>query len=226
MSTQAQERLGVSRRELLKMGLMAGGASLIGSRAFAQTFCVDQTPIDIESAVNTCQVIEAFPTSPFILNPFTDPMPIPQAMKPGWRQPDGTLDPTYSGAWSVRVMNGRNQNVICGPGPGSGQQDALGARARFSIDPATGTKYSCPDAGTHQLWPGRAGTVVANYPQPILYHIRYQVRPASFTTSPVLPINRNGQPVTPPPNVVPVGGKYFLPPSTIYGMNGTFPGPM
>src|SRR5574342_491904 len=136
----AREKYNWSRRELLKLSFMAGGATLLGSRAWAQT-CVDQTPIDIESAVNTCQVIEAFPTSPFILNPFTDPMPIPQAMKPGWRQPDGTLDPSASNAWTVRVKGGSNQSIISRPGPGRGDQDALGARPRFSIDPTTGTRF-------------------------------------------------------------------------------------
>jgi len=211
---------------MLKLGLMAGGATLIGSRAWAQT-CFDQTPIDIGNAINTCQAVETFPTSPFILNPFTDPLPIPQAMRPGWRQPDGTLDPAYSGAWTVRIMNGVNQTYKNSPSGAPGCQDALGKRERYTVDPANGTIYPCPDAGTHQLWPGSPGTVCANYPQPILYHIRYQVRQASFTTSPVLPINRKGQPVAPPPNVVSTaGGQYFLPPSTIYGMNGTFPGPM
>jgi len=237
----AREKLNWSRRELLKLGLMAGGATMFGSKAFAQQACIDQTPMDIANAVNSCQVQEEFTTSPFILEPFKDPFVIPQAMKPGWRQPDGTLDPNYSGAWSVRVMNGKNQNVICAPGPGSGQQDALGARRRFSVDPATGIRYDLPDAGTHQLWTdgsGVSGPQVAGMknpytgkswfpmPDPILYHIRYQVRQASFTTSPVLPIDKDGKPVIPPGSAVPIGGKYYLPPSTIYGMNGTFPGPM
>ncbi|HSB79356.1 MAG TPA: multicopper oxidase domain-containing protein [Candidatus Methylomirabilis sp.] len=222
----ARERVKMSRRNLLKMGLMTGGASLFASRALAQV-CVDQTPFDIAQAINSCQIQEVFPTSPFILQPFSEAMPIPSAMRPGWRQPDGTLDPDYSGAWSVRVMNGRNQNYINHPGPGPGQQDALGARPRVAGGRfAGGQTYQLPDAGTHQLYPGTPGTVCANYPEPIYYHIRYQVRQASFTSSPVLPINKDGQPVTPPRNVVPMGGKYYLPPSTIYGMNGTFPGPM
>jgi FtsP/CotA-like multicopper oxidase with cupredoxin domain len=218
--------LALSRRDLLKASLVAGGASLIGSKAWAQA-CVDQTPIDIAQAVNSCNILEVFPTSPFILQPFTDPLPIPTAMLPGWRQPDGTLDPTATNAWAVRVLNGSNQNALSPPGPASGRQDALGARPRVTGGRfAGGQTYTLPDAGTHQLWPGTPGTVVAGYPDPILYHIRLQVRQGSFTSSPVLPINQKGQPVTPPPSAVPIGGKYYLPASTIYGFNGTFPGPM
>jgi FtsP/CotA-like multicopper oxidase with cupredoxin domain len=59
-------------------------------------------------------------------------------------------------------------------------------------------------------------------PNPILYHIRLQVRNHSFTTSLVQPINKNGQPVIPPSGIA---GPQQLPASTIYGFNGTFPGP-
>jgi FtsP/CotA-like multicopper oxidase with cupredoxin domain len=230
--------LGLSRRELLRLGAMAGGVSLLGStRAFGQT-CVDQTPMDIALAEGKCGVIEEFPTSPFILNPFTDPLPIPTAMKPGFRQPDGTLDPSATNAWQVRILNGTNQTVLSPPGPGAGRQDALGARPRFSVDPETGIRYDLPDAGTHQLWTdgsGVSGSSVKGSPwfpmaKPILYHIRVQVRKASFTTSAVQPIDNKGKPVAPPPGAPAVfdgvKGGYVLPASTIYSFNGTFPGPM
>src|SRR6266540_840391 len=113
----------LSRRDLIKLSMMSGAATLLGARrAFGQA-CVDQTPIDIAEAVNLCNVNEAFPTSPFILNPFTDPLPIPTTLRPGYRQPDGTLTPTATNAWTVRMLNGVNQSIISRPGPGAGQQD-------------------------------------------------------------------------------------------------------
>jgi FtsP/CotA-like multicopper oxidase with cupredoxin domain len=228
----------VSRRQLFKLGLLAGGTGLVGSRAWAQT-CVDQTPVDIALAEKGCGTLELFPTSPFILNPFTDQLPIPTAMKPGFRQQsDGQLDPNATNAWQVRIKNGKNQTVISRPGPGSGDQDSFGARSRVSVDPATGISYNLPDAGTHQLWTdgsGVSGSSVAGSPwfpmaDPILYHIRLQVAKGSFTTSAVRPIDLKGKPVTPPPSsgavFDSVKGGYLLPSNTLYTFNGTFPGPM
>lgn len=94
-----------SRRELLKLGLMSGAVSLASVmglrpiRALAQQVC---SPLG--------DVIENFPTSPLILNPFKDPLPIPPVYQPSdpstWRDPrTGALAP---------------------PGPGLHQQDSFG----------------------------------------------------------------------------------------------------
>ncbi|HYU47185.1 MAG TPA: multicopper oxidase domain-containing protein [Terriglobales bacterium] len=243
-----QEYLKWNRRELIKLGLMAGGASMVGSKAWTQQ-CIDQTPIPINQAFNTCIFDkEFFPTSPFILHPFTDPLPCPPgsgpngtnapftSLRPGYRQPDGKLTPNARDAWTVRVKNGSNQTVISPPSPAAGDQDALGARPRV-IQQMAGTGgtnliYNLPDAGTHQLWPGQLGSILQNYADPrqsgLLYHIRLQVRQHSFTTSAVQPIDSLGAPVAPPPGApaVKTKGGYILPASTIYGFNGTFPGPM
>jgi FtsP/CotA-like multicopper oxidase with cupredoxin domain len=92
------------------------------------------------------------------------------------------------------------------PGPGAGQQNWYGTDA-------------------HQIWPSQLG-----YPDPIVYQIKIQVNTHSFTTSKVLPIDALGQPTGSfdGPNgtaSVPAGTVRSLPPSTIYGFNGTFPGP-
>ena len=73
----------LSRRELFQLSLMSAGATLIGGRrAWGQTgVCIDQVPHDID-VVTGLSAIEVFPTSPFILSPFTDPLPIPSAMRP------------------------------------------------------------------------------------------------------------------------------------------------
>ncbi|HEY1265059.1 MAG TPA: hypothetical protein VGF06_16130, partial [Terriglobales bacterium] len=218
----------LSRRELIKLSLMCGAAVAVpGGRAWAQS-CggfVDQTPhdIDIETGLTA---IEVFPTSPFILSPFTDPLPIPTSMLPGYRQPDGTLTPNAPDAWRVRTSAFGN-NVILPPSPLPGRQDAMGARPRTAGVPGP----AVPDAGTHQLWTDGSGVSGTNsgirvpgfpLPNPKLYHIRVQVNQHAFTSSLVQPIASGGAPVVPPTGIA---GPQALPTSTIYGFNGTFPGP-
>src|SRR4029077_7938953 len=62
---------------------------------------------------------------------------------------------------------------------------------------------------------------------PLVDKIEIKLATHSFTTSKVLPINSLGQPTTAfvAGKKVAAGPRY-LPPSTIYGFNGTFPGPM
>ena len=209
----------------MKFSLMAGGAALGAKKAFGDTFvsCTAIPPqpydIDIQTGLSP---IENFPTSPFIMNPFSDALPIPSAMRPGYRQTDGSLLAPSSSDWAVRECGGVRQNTISRPGPGTSCQDSIGARPRS----LAGTRV--PDAGTHQLWSDGSG--VAGCPvgfpssntNPILYHIRLQVRQHSYTSSNVLPIDKDGNLVVPPTGVA---GPQKLPASTIYGFNGTFPGP-
>src|SRR6266545_1831333 len=173
--------LTLSRRDVLKIGAAAGAATAVGAIAGRPTAAAAQTPA---GSCTGLLAIEAFPTSPLILNPFVDALPVPKAARP--------IDPAVVATWSNT------------PGPGIGQQDSAG--------------------GTHQLWPGTAGTVVANYPgTPIIYQNKLQVAPASFTTSPVRTLvgytDTKG-------NIIPAGTVTTLPKSTIYGFNGQFPGPM
>jgi FtsP/CotA-like multicopper oxidase with cupredoxin domain len=129
------------------------------------------------TAGNPCgQAIEVFPTSPFILQPFSDPMPIPTALAPA----------SDVSTWSKK------------PGPGVGQQDSYGY--------------------THQLWTSQLGL-----PDPLIYRIKLQVNTHSFSSSPVMTLldytDTKGQRVQAGTRVT------KLPDSTIYGFNGTFPGP-
>ena len=158
----------LNRRQWLAMG----GAALVGSRSFLAT------PAFGGSCTPGQQAIEVFPTSPLILEPFRDPLPIPKALAPvplsevaGWSRP---------------------------PGPGIGQQDS--------------------DGGTHQIWPSKLGL-----PDPIIYQIKLQTRPHSISESKVQTLvdytDRYG-------NRIRAGTIYSsLPYATIYGFNGTFPGP-
>ncbi len=231
----------LSRRELMKLSLLAGGATTMGARrawgqspGFVACNALPPQPydIDIETGLGA---IEVFPTSPFILNPFTDGLPIPTALRPGYRQPDGTLTPNAPDAWTVRQS--ALGLAISPPSPGAGRQDSIGARRRS----AGSTGPAVPDAGTHQLWTdgsgvsgrGGNGTFFTGsvgrvrgfpLPDPILYHIRLQVRTWKPTTSPVEVLVPYTDPVS---GLVVSAGTIVssLPDSTIYGFNGTFPGP-
>ncbi|QNK79695.1 multicopper oxidase family protein [Nakamurella sp. PAMC28650] len=91
------------------------------------------------------------------------------------------------------------------PGPGIGQQNSMGNER-------------------HQIWPGQIG-----YPDPVVYQIKHQVATHAFTTSTVLPIDPKGRPTLSfdaSGKSVAAGTPRSLPLSTIYGFNGTFPGPM
>ncbi|HEX3649956.1 MAG TPA: multicopper oxidase domain-containing protein, partial [Pseudonocardiaceae bacterium] len=91
------------------------------------------------------------------------------------------------------------------PGPGIGQQNSLRNE-------------------THQLWSSDLGL-----PDPIVYEIDMLVRDHAFTTSQVMPIDSQGKPTRSFDSAgksIAAGTVRTLPNSTIYGFNGTFPGPM
>ena len=76
----------MKRREFLRLGLLTGGAAMLPS------FGVPWARAD-GGVVSG----EFFPTSPRILNPFSDPLPIPSPLAPSdpstWADPSGTLCP-------------------------------------------------------------------------------------------------------------------------------------
>ena len=92
------------------------------------------------------------------------------------------------------------------PGPGDGQQNSLGNER-------------------HQIWPSQLG-----YPDPIVYKIDLLVAHALLHHLAGAADRHERQArrcrSTPPASPYPAGTKRTLPPSTIYGFNGTFPGPM
>src|SRR5512144_1339809 len=100
MATKKDANL--TRRELLKIGAMTGAAAVVGGAAVrpapvaAQTFPSCGLP----------PVPEPYPTSPLILRPLTDPLPIPRAL--------GPVDPQIVAKWTNK------------PGSGIGQQDSSG----------------------------------------------------------------------------------------------------
>lgn len=102
------------------------------------------------------------------------------------------------------------------PGPGDGQQN--GSDGRYGTGPdSLGNER-------HQVWPSSLGL-----PDPLVYKIEVKVAQHSFTTSKVRQINSLGQDAV---SFDEAGRRIAaevvrdLPKSTIYGFNGTFPGPM
>jgi len=164
----------LDRRDLFKLGMLTAGSALLAK------YGLQSTPALASGGVKgTFTAIEVLPTSPLILNPFSDFLFVPTPLIP---------------VPATDVANWKNK-----PGPGVGQQDS--------------------DGGTHQIWPSTLGR-----PDPIIYQIKVQVNQHSFTTSPVqtlVPYRDTTGTFIPAGTVVP-----SLPDSTIYGFNGTFPGPM
>src|SRR5919199_2672414 len=170
------EGVRLTRRDMLK--LSAGGAGM---------FALAASGLAVPRGLATgsgALYIEAFPTSPLILSPFNEALPIPKALAP---IPKSVVD-----GWDSP--------------PGPDNQDFVKGAQPF----------------THQLWPGTAP--VADFPLPIVYQIKLEVAGHDWTSSLVQPIDSDGRNVSPPGTGNDRPRK--LPSSTIYGFNGTFPGPM
>jgi FtsP/CotA-like multicopper oxidase with cupredoxin domain len=197
---------GVSRRTLLRLGAVGGaGVALVTAQGFGGPFLRERGLLSADGAFAAASTalgdqifyIEAFPTSPLILTPFKDLLPVPKALRP-------VAPATYksgTGEWKLP------------PGPGAGQQNGA-------------FKSGVPQLRNerHQKWSSDI-----NCPDPIMYQIKEQVSTHAFTTSPVLPIDKNGRPTISfdaAGKTYPAGTHRALPLSTIYGFNGNFPGPM
>jgi FtsP/CotA-like multicopper oxidase with cupredoxin domain len=219
----------ITRRELLKWGMMSGAGFIIGERVFRGKALAALPP------ETGCGIQEVMPVSPFIVRPFRDKLPVPKAMAPGWRP-----DPTDPGKpnWYVRKARFLGPDSPAGvvtPGPAEHKQDVYGHRLAGEVLD-DGQVLAVEHAGTHQVWPTPAGqnfNRLENWPAqgvaPIRYHIRYQLAEHSFTSSRVRPVDSQGNPVIPPPGApvtLDANGTAALPASTIFGFNGTFPGPM
>src|SRR6476659_1416273 len=196
MSESSATPGGVARRSILRIGAIGTAGLAFGAvQGVVRPFLGNQALLSPDGAFAATAdalagvlYLELFPTSPLIVSPFTDVLPIPRALAP--------VPKSVYSSW-------KNP-----PGPGRGQQSSLGNQQ-------------------HQIWPSRVG-----YPDPIVYKIDLLTRTHAFTTSQVLPIDSNGAPTvsfegTSAGTAIthPAGEQRTLPPSTIYGFNGTFPGP-
>ena len=199
LATAALEQWHVSRRTMLQVGATGAGLAAVYAAQSKLGGLADQGLASPDGVFGAASIeladslySEAFPTSPVVLKPFTDPLPIPQVLTP------------TSGL----------------PSAGRDQQS--------SVKNKTGAWRK------HQCWSDDAEILATNdgqpYPEPEQYYLPIQVAEHAFTSSKVLPINAGGQPTNAfdktgkPVTVDPKVG-VDLPKSTIYGFNGTFPGP-
>ena len=196
METLGRGRL--TRRDVLKWGAGSAGVFALGASGLTIARGV--------AAGGTPSYTEVFPTSPLIVNPFSDdnPLPVPKALRP-----------VPEADWTKWASP---------PGPDKPQDHVLGAPADPHAYDAFIARYGWRP-GTHQVWPGRG--VTKNFPwlstTPLVYQVPLLVATHSFTNSKVQPIGPDGLDVTPPGRAA---GEQDLPPSTIYGFNGKFPGGM
>jgi FtsP/CotA-like multicopper oxidase with cupredoxin domain len=195
------DALRLKRRDLLKWG----GAALVGSAAGLRptsafggtTSACDAEPACTEISVCSGGATEVLPTSPLI-GGYVDSNGI---VKGSAFTDELPLPRLLAPVSQSELMAGG----FSAPGPGGGQQSSL-------------------VGSTHQIWPNQLGL-----PDPLFYRIKLEVAPHAFTSLMALPIDSNGNPVVPPPGApqpANADGRLPLPPSTIYGYNGTFPGPM
>ena len=111
------ETFRLNRRDMLKLG--AGGAGL-----FALT--ASRLAVPASEGAGGGVYIEAFPTSPLILNPFKDELVIPPALKP--------ISPTELESWTDK--------------PDPNKQDSLGLDDKSDYNKRYGLTL-----GKHQIWP-------------------------------------------------------------------------
>src|SRR4051794_24096442 len=194
---------GVPRRTVLRWGSIAGlGVGLAATGALGEPFLAKKGLLSGDgafAATSTALGDLLFYTEAFPTSPL-----ILEPFKDALTIPKA-LAPEPAGTYTGWAMP---------PGPGEGQQN--GSDGRADCAPLRNQK--------HQIWPSKM-----NYPDPLVYKIDVRVNTHSFTTSKVLPINASGKPAV----SFDKDGKLYqpgttrdLPPSTIYGFNGTFPGPM
>src|SRR4051794_37872784 len=164
---------GVSRRSVLKWGAVGGlGVGVAAAQGFGSPFLAQKGLLSPDGAFGATSTAigdlllytEVFPTSPLILNPFSDPLPIPPAARPvpasehsGWARP---------------------------PGPGLGQQNSIGNKAG-EYGKAAGNE-------TAPLWP--TDPKGGQTQDPLVYKIDVKLAEHSFTKQQVMPINANGKP--------------------------------
>jgi len=198
MSEEIAETNGVSRRTALRLGAAGGVGVALAGAAVATPQLSQKGLLSLDGAFGATSTNLA--DNLFYIEAFpTSPLILTPFVDPLAVPKALRPDPSYA-TWGSP------------PGPGVGQQNSLGNQQ-------------------HQLWPGRTPTIptLNACPDPIVYKIDVKVDTHAFTTSQVLPITSGGKPAVSfdaSGKQYAAGTKRDLPLSTIYGFNGTFPGPM
>lgn len=113
-ATTVDDRAGISRRNVLRAGAVGIAAVGVGAgKVLMEPSLANRGLLSPDGVFHAASIaladliyIEAFPTSPLILNPFSDPLPIPRAATP--------VPPSVYQSWANP------------PGPGLGQQNSFG----------------------------------------------------------------------------------------------------
>jgi len=199
------EATGHSRRTFIQVGAVGAAALAAGAAASAvvpdlknrgllsKDGVVDAAAIAVASGVYT----EAFPTSPLILSPFNDLLPVPLAKKPVFNPNVNWMNSTE---WAAMTQK---------PSGAAGMQNSMGNET-----------HQIWTSQVKSPWQTTS-------PDPIVYKLEIKVAQHAFTTSQVLPINSNGLPVASYDDkgkTYAAGTVRTLPMSTIYGFDGTFAG--
>jgi FtsP/CotA-like multicopper oxidase with cupredoxin domain len=125
--TPAQPKPGqMGRRDLLKIAAASGAATAIAGIAGRALADGGSSAASAGGSCTGLQAIEAFPTSPLILHPFSDALPVPKA-----------LAPADVSTWSQK------------PGAGAGQQDSDGNT--HQLWPGQGVVASYPNPIVYQI---------------------------------------------------------------------------
>jgi FtsP/CotA-like multicopper oxidase with cupredoxin domain len=198
----AVQQSGASRRAVLKFGAAGAAVAGLGVARAAKPDLVDRglfskNGVFEASSINVAGslYIEAFPTSPLILNPFVDAMPIPTAAKPVPKE-----------EWSKWANP---------PGPGVGQQNFLKKLGRGNE-----THQLWPTDIPAALGGPLPEPIVYKFNVEVSQHsfTTSQVLPIDSAGKPTVSYDAAG-------NTYPAGTVRDLPPSTMYTFNGIFPGP-
>src|SRR3954462_6651258 len=207
------DKISLTRRDMLKLSGAGAGVFALTASGFA----VPRGFAGGGGGGGGSLYIEAFPTSPLIVDPFRDTpenqLVIPQALRaadPSNPTAPGNIEDPTTGA-KIDFTNMDKQD--CGVGPKTGNMDANQAYYK---------RYG-KVLGTQSVTPKQLGM-----PDPIVYEMDLRVAQHSFSPSRVKPIDSFGKAVGPPKGAkisLDANGTAALPKSTIYGFNGTFPGP-
>ena len=91
MPEQSADAGGLPRRTVLRLGAIGGaGVALAAAQGVGAPFLAQRGLLSADGAFAATSMaladgglfIEKFPTSPLILSPFTDPLPVPKALRP------------------------------------------------------------------------------------------------------------------------------------------------
>src|SRR3954453_21413845 len=205
------DKISLTRRDMLKLSGAGAGVFALTASGFA-------VPRGFPGGGGGggSLYLEAFPTSPLILNPFSDnnELPIPTALKPAddtslknWSEPQNVFDPR---------PEKKGAQIL--PHDMSVQDCGVGGENAGGMDP--GGKFA--ERYHYKLGSQSVCHTDLNMPAPIVYKIDVEVAKHRFTDSQVQPINSFGKAVTPPRGKA---GPQSLPDSVIFGFEGKFPGP-